>query len=105
MKVNLNKPFISLNGTETKDENGNTQIMSDIVCAMLFSGDGSTPDENGRLSATKKMKAFELMMKIRTAKLNNDDITLSAEEIVMIKEACSPLNVGGYGQLATLLNQ
>ena len=36
MKRNLNFPILNFKGEEIKDENGNNQLMSDIVSLRLF---------------------------------------------------------------------
>ena len=44
MKRNLNFPILNFKGEEIKDENGNNQLMSDIVSLRLFAvGNSDSP--------------------------------------------------------------
>lgn len=100
MKVNFNKAFLNAEGKEVKENSGEQQLISNVVCAVLFNGQG-LKDPDG----TKKYRAYELMLKIRKAREKNSEVDIKPDEAMLIQEACSVLNVGGYGQIVELLNK
>lgn len=97
MKRNFNFPLLNYKGEEIKDENGNNQLMSDIVSLRLFavgnSGEPASPE--------KKMQAYRVMKRIQT---KPEEVELSAEDAVLIKEIGKDTMVSGiYGQLVDVL--
>lgn len=97
MKRNFNFPLLNYKGEEIKDENGNNQLMSDIVSLRLFAvGNSDSP-----ASPEKKMQAYRVMKRIQA---KPEEVDLSAEDAVLIKEIAKDTMVSGiYGQLVDVL--
>ena len=97
MKRNLNFPILNFKGEEIKDENGNNQLMSDMVSLRLFAvGNSDSP-----ASPEKKMHADRVMKRIQA---KPEEVDLSAEDAVLIKEIAKDTMVSGiYGQLVDVL--
>ena len=91
MKVNLDAPLLSLDGTEVKDADGKTTatLKASIVNALLAVNEASH-----KQPGTEKLAKFKLAEKIN----KGGEITLSSDEVVKIKESVSssygPLVVG-----------
>lgn len=94
MKVNFKKALVDFKGQPIKDEKGNEQLASDVICSRLFgAGEGFTSDE--------KYEAFKLMQKISS----NEEVDIIDKESILIKKVCDKqLNAGAYGQIVELLN-
>lgn len=97
MKRNFNFPLLNYKGEVIKDENGNNQLMSDIVSLRLFAvGNSDSP-----ASPEKKMQAYRVMKRIQA---KPEEVELSAEDAVLIKEIAKDTMVSGiYGQLVDVL--
>ena len=92
-ELSVGRPHIIFN----KDENGNNQLMSDIVSLRLFAvGNSDSP-----ASPEKKMQAYRVMKRIQA---KPEEVDLSAEDAVLIKEIAKDTMVSGiYGQLVDVL--
>jgi hypothetical protein len=94
MKVNLNTPFLDLwgnpiiNNSTQKEEN-----IKDLICLSLFSKiDGDI---------NEKYRSFQLCIKLNNS---NEEVDITPDEMALILNAASTLNVGGYGQIYNILN-
>lgn len=111
MKVNFNKSFKNYKGEEVlvdvevlkdgkKVVDKQPQVISDLVCRCLFSGE--TLERTGEASKdnANKLIAHSLCMKIFSSK---GAIEITTEEASLIKQSVSSLNAGGYAQIVNLI--
>ena len=92
MKVNFNVPFLNLKGQPIKLNDEITTI-KDVICAQLFSSNIGDKDA--------KYKRFKICLKLNNS---NSEVEITPDEVNIILDSCSELNVGGYGQVYNLLN-
>ncbi|WP_099465556.1 alkylhydroperoxidase [Parabacteroides provencensis] len=111
MKVNFNKSFKNYKGedvlvdTEVIKEGKKVieqrpQMISDMVCRCLFSGETIERIGDAEKDNANKLKAHSLCMRIIAAK---GAVELTTEEATLIKQAVSGLNAGGYAQIVNLI--
>ena len=96
MKVKFYDSFKDFDGRI----NGETQIVGRIVAQCLFNGTGIRPSGNQQTDADKKLRAYRLCMQIMDAA---EEIDITAEDAVLIKEAVSGLTPGCYSQVVKLI--
>lgn len=97
MKVNLNKPFIGIDGKAVKvgDEE---QMICDRLGFTLF----NLVDINGKQATPEqKYMAYCLLRKI---KQNPDELDITTEEGTLLKAiAAETLSAGAYGQIYDII--
>lgn len=99
MKVKFYDSFKDFAGQPLRI-NGETQIVGCIVAQCLFNGTGIRPSGNQQTDADKKLRAYRLCMQIMDAA---EEIDITAEDAVLIKEAVSGLTPGCYSQVVKLI--
>lgn len=111
MKVNFNKSFKDYKGEEVlvdtevlkdgkKVVEKQPQMISDIVCRCLFSGESLERTGDVSKDNANKLSAHNLCMRIVAAK---GAIEIQTEEGTLIKQSVSALNAGGYAQVVNLI--
>lgn len=111
MKVNFNKAFKNYKGEESlidvevlkegkKVIEKQPQMISDLVCRCLFSGETLERTGDASKDNANKLVAHNLCMRIFAAK---GAIEISTEEATLIKQSVSSLNAGGYAQIFNLI--
>lgn len=99
MKVNFNIPLRNFKGEAEKDEvTRKDKLVKELVCQCLFMGNGLKKESD---LDNKKLVAYNLQRRIWDS---TDAIEIEDKESVLIKEACTIVNAGGYGQIVELLN-
>ena len=99
MKVKFYDSFKDFDGQPLRI-NGETQIVGRIVAQCLFNGTGIRPSGNQQTDADKKLRAYRLCMQIMDVA---EEIDITAEDAVLIKEAVSGLTPGCYSQVVKLI--
>lgn len=99
MKVKFYDSFKDFDGQPLRI-NGETQIVGRIVAQCLFNGTGIRPSGNQQTDADKKLRAYRLCMQIMDAA---EEIDITAEDAVLIKEVVSGLTPGCYSQVVKLI--
>lgn len=111
MKVNFNKSFKNYKGEDSlvdveilkdgkKVVEKQPQMISDIVCRCLFSGETLERTGDASKDNANKLVAHNLCMRIYAAK---GAIEIQTEEATLIKQSVSSLNAGGYSQIVNLI--
>lgn len=111
MKVNFNKAFKNYKGEDSlidvdiikegkKVVEKQPQIISDLVCRCLFSGETIERTGDASKDNANKLVAHNLCMRIIASK---GAIEITTEEATLIKQSVSSLNAGGYAQIVNLI--
>lgn len=111
MKVNFNKAFKNYKGEDSLIEvevlkdgkkviEKQPQMISDLVCRCLFSGETIERTGDAAKDNANKLTAHSLCMRIIRAK---GAIEITTEEATLIKQSVSSLNAGGYAQIVNLI--
>lgn len=98
MKLNFNQQFVNYMGIPIQGENGEPQLMKNILAALLFGG--AWLEKKANVRPEDKVMAADLSTRIYKAV---DAIDITVEEASMIKEAATSLNPGGYVQVINLI--
>ncbi len=100
MKVNFNRTFKDFKGNDLVI-NGHPQYMADIIAQCLFNGDGAKPTGDFAKDGNRKMRAYKLCMRIIQTE---GDLSIEAEDAVLIKESVVSLTPGCYSQIVELID-
>lgn len=113
MKVNFNIKLKEFNGTDATEEKKVKDgekivvkqvpvIIRDIVAQALYNGGGIKRSESIEETNENRFKAYRLCQKIIAA---SEEIDLSPEELVMIKQAATIFPAAGvYAQIVELVD-
>ena len=106
MKIDTNVEIINLDGNVLKENDGSgnavnvtaKKIMANSLMSNVIGRDGRPVPEKGE----DKLKKFKLAMKI----YDSDEVELSSEDIVLIKERVgATYNTLVYGRICDLLKE
>lgn len=98
MKVNFAKPFQTIRG-ENLTIDGRVQIIGDIIASSLYNGVSFKDTGDPMRDGARKLQAHSLAMRI----FNAQEIEISTEEAVLIKEAVIHLTPGCYAQVVNII--
>ena len=101
MKVNFNKTFKDYRGNDLI-VGGKVQLMTDIVAQCLFNGEGARSSGDSNKDSSRKIHSYELCMRLIQA---NGDLSISAEDAILIKESVIGLTPGCYSQIVKLIDE
>ena len=102
MKVNFNKTFKDYRGNDLI-VGGKVQLMTDIIAPMPFLiGEGARSSGDSNKDSSRKIHSYELCMRLIQA---NGDLSISAEDAILIKESVIGLTPGCYSQIVKLIDE
>ncbi|EJW91312.1 hypothetical protein EVA_20583 [gut metagenome] len=101
MKVDFNRTFKDYRG-EDLVSGGRIQLMSDIIAQCLFNGEGVRSSGDPVKDGERKMRAYALCLRLVQAE---GEVSISAEDAVLIKEAVTGLTPGCYAQVVKLIDE
>lgn len=100
MKVNFNQVFRNYRGDVLKINNV-PQSMKMVLAQSLFNGEGVKPTNDPLKDGEKKVRSYSLCRRIMES---DNEITISAEDAVLIKEVITHLTPGCYSQIVELID-
>ena len=102
MKVNFNTQIKDFDGKPFV-ENGKPLIARELVAKALFVGDGIKRTGNDEKYDDNRFKAYHLNLRVMAS---DNEIDLSPEELVLIKQAVTIYRSAGlYAQLRELVDR
>lgn len=100
MKVDFNKTFKNYRGDDLLID-GRPRLMSEVIAQCLFNGEGLRHTGDAAKDGERKLRSYRLCMRIMQS---GGEITLEAEDAVLVKESVVGLTPGCYSQIVELID-